>query len=76
MEQTRALLKSLLTAYALTGIMLLILAFVMLKLSPSNDVIQIGVVFSYIFSSFVGGLLMGKQMKVKRFLLSRHLSQM
>ena len=68
MEKARALLKSLLASYLLTGILLLILAFIMLKLSPSNDTIQIGIVFSYIFSSFVGGLLMGKQMKVKRFL--------
>ena len=68
MEKARALLKSLLASYLLTGILLLILAFIMLKLGPSNDTIQIGIVFSYIFSSFVGGLLMGKQMKVKRFL--------
>ena len=68
MEKAGALLKSLLAAYLLTGIMLLILAFVMLKFSPSNDVIQIGIVFSYIFSSFAGGFLIGKQRKVKRFL--------
>ena len=68
MEKARAFLKSLLIAYLLTGILLLILAFIMLKLAPSNDTIQIGIVFSYIFSSFIGGFLMGKQMKIKRFL--------
>ena len=68
MEKLGALLKSLLTAYILTGIMLLLLAFIMLKIGPESDVIHMGIVFSYIFSSFVGGFFMGKQIKVKRFL--------
>lgn len=68
MEKLGALLKSLLTAYLLTGAMLLLLAFVMLKMGPENNLIHIGIVFSYIFSSFVGGFVMGKRMKVKKFL--------
>lgn len=68
MEKLGALLKSLLTAYILTGIMLLLLAFIMLKIGPGNEAIHIGIVFSYIFSSFVGGFLMGKRMQEKRFL--------
>lgn len=68
MEKLGALLKSLLTAYILTGIMLLLLAFIMLKIGPENEVIHMGIVFSYIFSAFVGGFVMGKRMKVKKFL--------
>lgn len=68
MEKLGALLKSLLTAYILTGIMLLLLAFIMLKIGPESDVIHMGIVFSYIFSSFVGGFLIGKRMLVKKFL--------
>lgn len=68
MEKLGALLKSLLSAYLLTGVMLLLLAFIMLKIGPGNEVIHIGIVFSYIFSSFVGGFIMGKRMKVKKFL--------
>ncbi len=68
MEKLGALLKSLLSAYLLTGILLLLLAFIMLKIGPGNDAIHIGIVFSYIFSSFVGGFVMGKRMKVKKFL--------
>jgi len=68
MDKVGALLKSLLAAYFLTGIMLLLLAFVMLKFGTGSEAVHIGIVFSYLFSSFVGGFLMGKQMKVKKFL--------
>ena len=68
MEKLGALLKSLFTAYVLTGIMLLVLAFVMLKIGPGNEMLHMGIVFSYIFSAFVGGFIMGKKMKVKKFL--------
>lgn len=68
MQKLGALLKGLLAAYLLTGVMLLLLAFAMLKLGLEDDVIRIGIVFSYIFSSFVGGFLIGKRMQVKKFL--------
>ena len=68
MQQFGALLKSLLFAYILTGVMLLLLAFIMLKTDSGNEAIQIGIVFSYIFSSFVGGFMMGKRMKIKKFM--------
>ena len=68
MDKVGNLLKSLLFAYVLTGAILLLLAFIMLKLGPGNEAIHIGIVFSYIFSSFVGGFIMGKRMKIKKFL--------
>ena len=68
MGKIGVLLKSLLTAYILTGIMLAFLAFIMLKTGTGNEVIHMGIVFSYIFSSFVGGFLIGKRMQVRKFL--------
>lgn len=62
------LVKALFASYIITGIILLILALIMYKFEPSSIVISSGVVFSYIFSAFAGGLLVGKKTPEKKFL--------
>ena len=60
--------KILLVTYVLTGIMLVFLAFLMYKMSPGSTVISGGLLFIYMFSTFIGGFLIGKRMEEKQFL--------
>lgn len=62
------LVKALFISYVITGIILLILALIMYKAEPSNMFVSAGVVFAYIFSAFVGGMVVGKKTQEKRFL--------
>jgi len=70
MKQTKGmvLVKGLFLSYVITGILLLLLALIMYKAQPANIVINAGVVFTYIFSAFVGGLAVGKETQEKRFM--------
>ena len=62
-------LKALVAAYIVTGLLLLILAFALYKLGLSENVVELGVVFIYLLSSAIGGFFIGKCMEVKRFVL-------
>ena len=46
----------------------MLLAFLLYKFSLPKQVIGIGVTAVYIVSTFIGGFLLGKHMKVKKFL--------
>lgn len=63
-----AIMRSLLVSYIVTAIILLILALVVYKFDVSNSVISIGVILSYIFSNFIGGLLIGKNVDQKKYI--------
>lgn len=62
------ILKILLITYIITGLLLLLLSFLMLKLDLSNQVLSGGIILTYILSSLVGGFLLGKTADEKRFL--------
>jgi putative membrane protein (TIGR04086 family) len=62
------ILRDLLVSYMITGILLLLLAFLMLKADLSGGILSGGILFTYILSSFVGGFLLGKSADQKRFL--------
>lgn len=62
------ILKNLLISYIVTGILLLLLSFLMLKLDLSNGILSGGIILTYILSCFVGGFLLGKSADQKRFL--------
>lgn len=62
------LVKALFISYVITGIILFILALFMYKAGPSNMFVNAGIVFAYIFSAFVGGMVVGKKTQEKRFL--------
>lgn len=62
------LLKGLLFSYIITAFVLLLLAFLMLKLDLSSAVISGGIILAYIISTFVGGFFVGKKIEQKKFL--------
>lgn len=62
------ILKGLLFAYIITAFILLLLAFLMLKLDLSSTIIGGGVIFAYILSTFIGGFFVGKKLEQKKFL--------
>ncbi|MDI9241587.1 TIGR04086 family membrane protein [Fusibacillus kribbianus] len=62
------LLRSLLLSYVLSGLLLLLLSFLLYKMKLSRDQIQAGVYIIYVLSCFFGGFLSGKQLKTRRFL--------
>lgn len=61
------LLKGLLISYIITAFMLLLLAFLMLKLDTPSIVISGGINFAYIISAFIGGFYTGKRIEQKKF---------
>jgi putative membrane protein (TIGR04086 family) len=63
-----SILKGLLLSYIITAFILLILAFLMLKLDLSGMIISGGINFAYIISAFAGGFLVGKKVEQKKFL--------
>ena len=62
------LLKGLLISYIITAFMVLLLAFLMLKLDTPSIVLSGGVNFAYIISAFVGGFFTGKKMEQRKFI--------
>ena len=62
------MLKSLLSAYIITGILLLFLALLLYKFQLSEPKVNIGIIIVYVISSFLGGFLEGKMMKTRKFL--------
>ena len=62
------ILKSLLCAYAATGIMLLILTLLLYKAGLSEENVNAGIILTYLISTFAGGFVIGKLMGVRKFL--------
>lgn len=62
------ILKSLLAAYLVTGILLLILTFLLYQFELDEQKVTAGIVVIYVVSTFAGGLILGKLMKTRRFL--------
>lgn len=62
------LLKFLIVAFFISGIMLLLLAFLSYKWNVSQSVVSAGIVLTYIVSTFLTGFLAGKRMQVQKYL--------
>ena len=62
------ILKSLLCACVVTGILLLLLALFVYKLNPEEKQVTIAVMAIYLVSTFVGGFTIGKWNRVRKFL--------
>lgn len=62
------ILKSLLISYALTGALLLILAMLLYKLDMDEKAVSAGIVAIYITATLIGGLVIGKMAKTRKFL--------
>lgn len=63
-----AILRGLVLACFVTVVILLILAFVMLKLRPDAGKTEIGILLTYVLSCFVGGWYIGRKAEKKKFL--------
>lgn len=63
-----SLLKGLLISYIITAFILLLLAFLMLKLDLPSAVVSGGINFAYIISAFIGGFFVGKRLEQKKFM--------
>lgn len=62
------ILKSLLGAYVVTGILLLLLAVFVYKLNLEEKQVTVAVMAIYLVSTFVGGFMIGKWNRVQKFL--------
>lgn len=58
----------LVTMYIITGILLLLLAFLMYKMDLAEPVVNGAIIAIYIIAGFFGGFLMGKKAGVKKYL--------
>ena len=62
------ILKSLLVSYVLTGILLLLLAVALYKLELNEKAVSAAIVAIYIVSTLLGGIIIGKFPRVRRYL--------
>lgn len=63
-----SIVKYLLIAYLVTTVILAGLALILWKMSPSATIISAGMIFAYVISSFIGGMLLGKRMNKNKYL--------
>ncbi len=63
-----ALIKALIVAYIVTGVLLFVWAFLMYKFGLKEQVVQFGVTFIYIIANAIAGVLIGRSMKQRKFL--------
>lgn len=61
-------IKSLLTSYIVTGILLLVLTFFMYKFELNEKIVSAAIVGIYVVSTLIGGMIIGKLTKSKRYL--------
>lgn len=61
-------LKSLLVSYILTGVLLLLLAVALYKLELNEKAVSAAIVAIYIVSTLIGGIIIGKFARVRRYL--------
>ncbi len=61
-------LTVLVVMYAVTGMLLLLLAFLMYRMEPSEPVVSGAIIAIYILSGFLGGFLIGKRAGVRKYL--------
>lgn len=61
------MLKALLFAYVVTGILLLILALMLHQFHLKESQVNIGIIVIYVLSTFAGGFVLGKMMRVRKF---------
>lgn len=62
------LLKSLLFSYILTGVLLVILSFLLYKLGLGEKVVAIAIIVIYVGATFFAGFMAGKRMQNRKFL--------
>ena len=61
------ILKVLIASYLVTVIILAILALLMFKMDIGESMVELGIAAAYVISCFLGGFLMGKLQKRRKF---------
>lgn len=67
-EILMCIVKSLLCAYVVTGILLIILTVLLYKVGLNEENVNAGILLIYVISTFSGGFVIGKILGVKKFL--------
>ena len=67
-ENLKSIGKIIILMYAITAILLFLLAILVQKFNWENDLISIGISVVYVISCFFGGFLAGKVQKTKKFI--------
>ena len=62
------ILKALLACYSVTGVLLLLISFLLYRFDLSEQIVMIGIVAIYAISTFVGGFIAGKIKGERKFL--------
>ncbi len=62
------MIKALLCAYVITGILLLVLTLLLYKAGLSEEYVNAGITLIYVISTFAGGFVMGKLTGNRKFL--------
>ena len=60
-------LKSLLASYIVTGIMLVVLTVLLYKMDLNEKAVSAGIVAIYVMATLIGGIIIGKLARVRRF---------
>lgn len=63
-----SMLKALILSYAVTALILILLAFLLHKFHISEQMVNIGIILVYVLSCFLGGLYIGKKAGNRKFL--------
>lgn len=66
--QVFQILKALLASYIVTGILLFAVTFFLYKFEWDEQMVTAGIVVIYVVSTFVGGFILGKIRKARKFL--------
>ena len=67
-RMVKNVMKSLLMAYVVTTVFLLVLAFVLLKIQPDAQKTGIAILVCYVISCLAGGLVCGRKAEKRKFL--------
>ena len=62
------MLKSLLVSYIITGVLFVVLAMLLYRLELNEKTVSASIVAIYVLSTLAGGFILGKLMKVKRYI--------
>lgn len=66
--KVKAILKSLLFAYSVTGMMLLFLAFLLFQFDLGEKTVEAGILAVYILSCLLGGFMAGKFVRKEKYI--------
>ena len=66
--QAIQILKALLASYLVTGILLFVLTLLLYKFEWDEQMVTAGIIVIYVLSTFVGGFILGKLKRVRKFL--------